>query len=205
MSDYQKPNGLTVVSPEQATSFLDATPIEKCFGVGKVTAARLRDMGVLISADLKRFSEEELRHFLGERGSMLYHYARGMDERPVQPPRVRKSVGKEETFQQDITDRNLMLHILERLAQQVEEHLAAGDRGKTITLKVKTSDFQLQTRSKTLPRRIQDAQAMLPQVRTLLSQLDLGQKSVRLLGVMLSNLGPRGTTEHDQAVTWTSL
>ena len=128
-SDYQKPNGLTVVSPEQVEAFLDATPIKKFFGVGKVTAARLRDMGVLTGADLKQCSEEELRRSLGERGSMLYHCARGVDERPVQPARVRKSVGKEETFQQDITDRDLMLHILERLAQQVEEHLAAGDRG----------------------------------------------------------------------------
>ncbi len=195
-----------MVSPEQARSFLDATPIEKFIGVGKVTAARLRDMGIVTGADLKRFGEEELRRFFGERGSMLYHYARGVDERPVQPARVRKSVGKEETFQQDITDRDLMLIILERLAQQVEEHLAElRIGGKTITLKVESSDFQFITRSKTLPRGIQDAQTMLPHVRTLLSQLDLGQKSVRLLGVTLSNLGPRGITEHDQVVTWTSL
>ncbi len=205
-SDYQKPNGLTVVSPEQVEAFLDATPIKKFFGVGKVTAARLRDMGVLTGADLKQCSEEELRRSLGERGSMLYHCARGVDERPVQPARVRKSVGKEETFQQDITDRNLMLTSLERLAQQVEEHLAElRIGGKTITLKVKTSDFQLITRSKTLPRSIQDAQEMLPHVRTLLSQLDLRQKPVRLLGVTLSNLDPWGTTEHDQVVLWTSL
>ncbi len=180
--------------------------IEKFIGVGKVTAARLRDMGIVTGADLKRLSEEALRHRFGKQGSQLYLYARGVDERPVQPARVRKSVGKEETFQQDITDRDLMLTILGRLAEQVEEHLAElRIGGKTITLKVKTSDFQLQTRSKTLPRSIQDAQAMLPHVRTLLSQLDLGQKAVRLLGITLSNLGPSGTTEHDQAVTWTSL
>ncbi len=205
-SDYRKPDGLTVVAPEQVGAFLDATPIEKFFGVGKVTATRLREMGVLTGADLKRLSEEELRRFLGERGNMLYHYVRGVDERPVQPERVRKSVGKEETFQQDITDRDLMLTILERLAQQVEAHLAElRIGGKTITLKVKTSDFQLITRSKTLPRSIQDTQAMLPHVRTLLSQLDLRQKPVRRLWVTLSNLDPWGTTEHDQVVLWTSL
>ncbi len=205
-SDYRKPDGLTVVSPEQVGAFLDGMAIEKFIGVGKVTAARLRDMGIVTGADLKRLSEEALRHRFGKQGSQLYLYARGVDERPVQPARVRKSVGKEETFQQDITDRDLMLTILGRLAEQVEEHLAElRIGGKTITLKVKTSDFQLQTRSKTLPRSIQDAQAMLPHVRTLLSQLDLGQKAVRLLGITLSNLGPSGTTEHDQAVTWTSL
>ncbi len=205
-SDHHKPDGLTVISREQAASFLDATAIEKFLGVGKVTAARLRDMGILTGADLKRLSEEELRLHFGKYGSQLYHYARGEDDRSVQSTRVRKSVGKEETFQQDLSDHDLMLAVLERLAQQVEDHLASlRIGGKTITLKVKTSDFQLITRSKTLARSIQDAQAMLPHLRTMLFQLDLRQKPVRLLGVMLSNLAPRSTTERDQMVIWTSL
>src|SRR5260221_4114711 len=115
-SDAHKPDGLTVISPEQAPAFLDALPIEKFFGVGKVTAAKLRESGIANGADLKRLGEERLRAFFGKQGSQLYHYVRGEDDRPVEPTRQRKSIGKEITFERDLMGRARMVDVLEQLA-----------------------------------------------------------------------------------------
>ncbi len=119
-SDAHKPDGLTIISPEQATAFLDALSIEKFFGVGKVTAAKLRELGIEHGADLKRLGEERLRALLGKHGSQLYRFVRGEDDRPVEPRRERKSVGKEVTFERDLVDRDRMEGVLEHLAGQVE-------------------------------------------------------------------------------------
>ncbi len=108
-SDAHKPDGLTVITPEQAPAFLDALPVEKFFGVGGVTAAALRERGVLTGADLRRMSEEQLRELLGSRGSLLYQHVRAEDERPVESVRERKSVGKELTLERDIADRGQMV------------------------------------------------------------------------------------------------
>ena len=115
-SDRNKPDGLTVITPLEASAFLEALPIEKFFGVGKVTAARLRTLGIQTGADLKRLGEGRLRELLGKHGAQLYHYACGEDNRPVEPVRVRKSVGKEVTLEHDIRDREQMERILEKLA-----------------------------------------------------------------------------------------
>src|SRR6266852_5220558 len=188
-SDANKPDGLTVISPEQATTFLDALPIEKFFGVGKVTAAKLRESGIAKGADLKRLGEERLRALFGKQGSQLYHYVRGEDDRPVEPTRERKSVGKEITFERDLVDRERMVEVLEQLAKQVEHRLVELDlRGRTLTLKVRWSDFQLNTRSVSRSRGFQDAQVMMPVLRTLLAHLDSRNRPVRLLGVSVSNL-----------------
>jgi DNA polymerase IV len=188
-SDYQKPDGLTVVAPEQAVSFLESIPIQKFLGVGKVTGAKLKELGISTGADLKRLSEEQLRTLFHERGSMLYAYVRGEDNRAVQPIHVRKSVGKEVTLQEDTADREQMVHILEHLAEQVAQRLKElGARGKTITLKVRWSNFQLITRSITVTTPMQDAPVMMQYLLPLLAKLDGGDKSVRLLGVSLSNL-----------------
>jgi len=205
-SDHQKPDGLTVIPPEQAASFLEAISIHKFFGVGKVTQAKLKNLGVLTGADLKRLSEEQLRALLGERGNLLYRYVHGEDDRPVQPTHIRKSIGKEVTLPEDIDDPGHMLHILEQLAEQVAQRLSElGLKGKTITLKLRWSDFRLITRSLTVPGGVEDATTMMGFVRSLLAQVDLTKQSVRLLGVALSNLIPTHEVEPRQAVTWTSL
>jgi DNA polymerase-4 len=205
-SDFQKPNGLTVVTPQHAAQFLDATPIRKFFGVGKVTEARLKALGIQTGADLKQVSEEQLRTLFGERGSMLYNYVRGEDHRPVLPTRLRKSIGKETTLETDSSDHEQIVRILQHLSKQVEKRLLElGLRGKTITLKIKWSDFQLITRSTTLPVAIQDAHTMMHHLLVLLEQLKSEQKLVRLLGVTLSNLVPEDAMDAQQIYTSRSL
>jgi len=205
-SDFQKPDGFTVVTPQQASQFLDATPIRKFFGVGKVTEARLNTLGIQTGADLKQVSEEQLRTLFGERGSMLYNYVRGQDHRPVLPTRTRKSVSKEITLQTDSADHEHMVHILQHLSEQVEKHLIElGIAGKTVTLKLKWSDFQLITRSTTVPTAIQDAHTIMQHLLILLTQLKSEQKPVRLLGVSLSNLVPEHAISPQQVYISRSL
>src|SRR6266704_3192399 len=205
-SDAHKPDGLTVISSEQAPAFLEMLPIDKFFGVGKVTAAKLRELGIENGADLKRLNEERLRALLGKQGSQLYCFVRGKDDRPVEPTRERKSVGKEVTFERDLVDRNRMEGVLEQLAGQLERRLVELDlAGRTLTLKVKWSDFQLITRSVSRPEGFQDTQTMLPVLRTLLAQLDGGNRPVRLLGVLVSNLLSRDEVQRTKQTTALTL
>jgi DNA polymerase IV len=202
-SDAHKPDGLTVIPPEEASAFLEALPIEKFFGVGKVTAAKLRELGIQTGADLKHLGEERLRNLFGKHGGQLYRYACGVDDRPVEPVRERKSVGKEVTLEHDIRDRSEMERILETLSLQVERRLAElGIAGKTLTLKVRWSTFELVTRAASRPQGFQAAQEMLPVLRTLLSGLAENKRAVRLLGVIVSGLiSPDETRRARQVVT----
>jgi DNA polymerase-4 len=188
-SDAHKPDGLTLITPEQAPAFLDALPVEKFFGVGRVTAAALRERGVLTGADLRRMGEEQLRALLGSRGSLLYQHVRAQDERPVEPVREQKSIGKEITLERDLADRGQMEVILANLSEQVERRLTDLELiARTLSLKVRWSDFQLITRSVSRAQGFRSAREMLPVLRTLLSQLGSEQRAVRLLGVSVSNL-----------------
>jgi DNA polymerase IV len=188
-SDTHKPDGLTVISQEEAPAFLEALPIEKFFGVGKVKAAKLRELGIQTGADLKHIGEERLRNLFGKHGGQLYRYSCGVDDRPVEPVRERKSVGKEVTLEHDIPDRSEMERILEKLALQVEHRLAElGIVGRTLTLKLRWSTFELVTRATSRPQGFQSAQEMFPVLRTLLSGLVDGKHTVRLLGVIVSGL-----------------
>jgi DNA polymerase-4 len=188
-SDAHKPDGLTIISQEEASAFLETLPIEKFFGVGKVTAAKLRELGIQTGADLKHMGEERLRDLFGKHGGQLYHYACGEDDRPVEPVRERKSVGKEVTLERDIRDRSEMERILETLALQVEHRLAElGIAGKTLTLKLRWSTFELVTRAVSRTHGFQSAQDMLPVLRRLLSELVDGRRAVRLLGIAVSGL-----------------
>jgi len=190
-SDAHKPDGLTLITPEQAPAFLDALPIDKFFGVGRVTAAALRERGILTGADLRRMGEEELRALLGSRGSLLYRHVRAEDERSVDSVRERKSVGKEITLERDLADRGQMEAILANLSEQVERRLTDLELvARTLSLKVRWSDFQLITRSVSRTQGFRSAREMVPVLRTLLSQLGSEKGAVRLLGVSVSNLMP---------------
>ena len=157
--------------------------------MGKVTAAQLRKQGIQSGADLRQVSEERLHALLGSRGSLLYQYVRAEDERPVEPIRERKSVGKETTLERDITDRGQMETILATLAKQVEQRLTDLDlSARTLSLKVRWSDFQLITRSVSRIQGFRSAREMLPVLCVLLSQVGDEQRAVRLLGVSVSNL-----------------
>ena len=188
-SDAHKPDGLTAISQDEAPAFLEALPIEKFFGVGKVTATRLRELGIQTGANLKHMGEDRLRALLGKHGGQLYRYACGIDDRPVEPVRELKSVGKEVTLERDIRDRREMERILETLALQVEHRLVElGIAGRTLTLKVRWSTFELVTRAISRPQGFRSAQEMLPVLHTLLSGLVDDRRAVRLLGVMVSGL-----------------
>jgi DNA polymerase-4 len=201
-SDAHKPDGLTVLSPEQAPAFLDTLPIDKFFGVGRVTAAKLKEFGIANGADLKRLGEERLHALFGKQGNQLYHYVHGEDNRPVEPTRQRKSVGKEITFEHDLVDQERMEKVLQQLARQVEHRLVELDlRGRTLTLKVRWSDFQLNTRSVSRSQGFQEAYAMLPVLCTLLDHLNSGNRPVRLLGVSVSNLLSRVEMQRALMVT----
>lgn len=205
-SDAHKPDGLTTISLQQAPAFLDALSIDRFLGVGKVTASKLRQAGIETGADLKRLGEDQLRALLGKHGRFLYHLACGEDDRPVEPARERKSVGKEVTFEHDLADRTRMEAILERLAGQVEQRLVELDlAGRTLTLKVKWSNFQLLTRSVSRAQGFQEAGEMMPVLRTLLSQLDGRNRPVRLLGVSMSNLLSKDEVRRVRQITALSL
>jgi DNA polymerase IV len=205
-SDVHKPDGLTIISKEEASAFLRALPIEKFFGVGKVTAARLRELGIQTGVDLKLMGEERLREVLGKHGGQLYRYACGIDDRPVEPVHERKSVGKEVTLERDIRALSEMERILEMLALHVEHRLAElGIAGRTLTLKVRWSTFELVTRAASRAQGFHSAQEMLPALRTLLSGLVDGKRAVRLLGVIVSNLLSPDEIRHARHIVTPSL
>ncbi len=205
-SDAHKPDGLKVISPEHAPAFLEALSIDKFFGVGKVTAGKLRKLGIENGADLKGLEEERLRALLGKQGRRLYRFVRGEDDQPVEPTRERKSVGKEVTLEHDIVDRGEMERILGQLAEQVERRLVElGVGGKTLTLKVRWSNFDFITRSISRPHGFGNAEDMLPVLHNLLSQLDGRNRGVRLLGVSVSNLLSRDKMWQTGKVTALSL
>jgi DNA polymerase-4 len=205
-SDRNKPDGLTIITPQEAPGFLEALPIEKFLGVGKVTASRLRTLGIQTGADFKRLGEERLRELLGKHGAQLYHYACGEDDRSVEPVRVRKSIGKEVTLEHDIRDRSEMERILEKLATQVERRLIElGLAGRTLTLKVRWSNFDLVTRAISRAQGFQQAEEMLPVLYSLLSRLIDGKQSIRLLGVIVSSLFSQDEMQRERQVITPSL
>ena len=187
-SDYRKPDGLTVVTPEEADLFIDYLPIGKFFGVGKVTEAKMLNIGIRTGGDLKRFEKQELIRIFGKAGEYFYDIAHGLDDRPVCAERIRKSIGKEITLYEDTDDYSHILEILANIADKLEILLTRRQiKGKTVTLKVKYFDFISITRSATLPKPVLDATAIMEQVKLLLTATEAGRKKIRLLGISISN------------------
>ena len=202
-SDINKPNGQKTIPPEEVADFLLSLEIRKFYGVGKVTAEKMHNLGIFTGADLKKQSLEFLTDHFGKSGAHYYEVVRGIHLSPVKPERVPKSVGAERTFSENLSSEVFMLERLERIARELESRLSAGKRaGKTITLKIKYSDFRLQTRSKTLPHYIATKSLILEVARELLYQEPL-QNSVRLLGISLSNLNTEAkkTESKDDSVS----
>lgn len=188
-SDMQKPDGLTVVTPEQAQSVIDSLPVRRFHGIGRVTEQNMQSRGIFTGADLKQRSQEELANLFGKTGDYYYHIARGIDLRPVVPNRLRKSIGKEITLKEDIADRGQMLTILGELAEKVDALLQSKETsGATLTLKVKYADFQIRTRSTTRDVPITSAEEILLLAEKLLDKSVVGAQAVRLLGLTISGL-----------------
>lgn len=187
-SDINKPNGQKTVNPEEVIPFLENLDIRKFYGVGKVTAEKMYKLGIFTGKDLKSKSIEFLAENFGKSGPYYYHVVRGIHNSEVKPHRIPKSVGAERTFNENLSSEVFMLERLEHIAQELERRLTKSKvAGKTITLKIKYSDFTLNTRSKTMPYFIADKDLILETAKDLLYQEEL-QNSVRLLGISLSNL-----------------
>lgn len=187
-SDINKPNGQKTINPEEVQEFLEKLQIRKFHGVGKVTAEKMYQLGIFKGADLKQKSEEFLTEHFGKSGVHYYNVVRGIHLSEVKPNRIRKSLGAERTFDENISSEIFMLERLSNIAEEIERRLKKSNvAGKTITLKIKYSDFSLHTRSKTLPYFISSRDLVLETAKELLFQEKM-KNSVRLLGISLSNL-----------------
>lgn len=187
-SDYNKPNGQKTVNPDEVLSFLENLAIGKFYGVGKVTEEKMYQLGIFTGADLKLKSIEYLSEHFGKSGAYYYYVVRGIHNSEVKPDRTVKSVGTEHTFNENLSSEIFMEEKLEIIANELERRLKKKKiAGKTITLKIKYSDFTVQTRSKTLPYFIADKSLIMETVRELLYQETL-KDSVRLLGISLASL-----------------
>lgn len=188
-SDMDKPDGLTVVTPENVRAFLDPLLIEKMWGVGKVTRETLGRLGARTFGDLSRMPVRVLERRFGKQGLMMHQLSQGLDERPVVPQREIKSVGHEETFARDIKEieeaRREILALANRVARRMRRK---GMRGKTVTLKVKYGDFVQITRSTTLPHATDDGLEIFSNASRLLLSTEAGKRPIRLLGISLSQL-----------------
>lgn len=187
-SDFNKPNGQKTVNPDEVQPFLEFLEIRKFYGIGKVTTERMYQLGIFTGKDLKERSLEFLEKHFGKSGTHYYYTVRGIHNSPVKPNRISKSVGAERTFNQNISSEIFMVERLESIANELERRLQKHKiAGKTVTLKIKYSDFTQQTRSKTLPYFISDKALLLETAQELLYQEKL-KESVRLLGISLTNL-----------------
>ena len=187
-SDINKPNGQKTVPPEEVLEFLEALDIRKFYGVGKVTAEKMYRLGIFSGKDLKSKTEEYLSEHFGKSGRHFYNVVRGIHHSEVKPHRTRKSLGAERTFNENISSEIFMLEKLQNIAEEIERRLKKSDvAGKTITLKIKYSDFTQQTRSKTISYYISSKELILEIAKELLFQEKM-KNSVRLLGISLSNL-----------------
>jgi len=188
-SDMDKPNGRSVILPQQALSFLDDLPVGKFFGVGKVTESKMQGIGITHGRHLRRFTREDLMHHFGKNGIFYYNIVRGIDDRPVRPNRVRKSIGSETTLQKDTRDTKEIAQLLSTIAWKLADILIQKDcSGSTITLKVRYNDFTTITRSITLHTAICSATDILLQATKLQQATAIGHRPVRLLGITISKL-----------------
>jgi DNA polymerase-4 len=187
-SDVNKPNGQKTVSPDEVIPFLEQLPIRKFYGVGKVTAEKMYQLGIFTGLDLKNKPIEFLEKHFGKSGTYYFYVVRGIHNSEVKPNRITKSVAAEHTFDENLTSEIFMQERLETIAAELDRRLKKHKiAGKTVTLKIKYSDFTQQTRSKTLPYFISDKSLLFDTVKELLFQERM-KDSVRLLGISLSNL-----------------
>lgn len=192
-SDVNKPNGMKVITRQDAPSFIAALPVRDFHGVGKKTAARMEKMGFLRGADLVALSELEMAQRFGKMGRRLYRIVNNLDNRPVNPKRDRKSVGAERTYPEDVANRAVMRDKLDWLAEKIYAHLKKHDNfGRTLTLKMKTPEFVIHSRSRSFGGEIRTLAAIKEAAYQLLDENIEEVPVVRLLGLSVSNLEREG-------------
>jgi len=188
-SDYRKPDGLTVITPERGPEFVASLPVARFHGVGPVTARKMEGLGILTGADLRDWSLPALEAQFGSAGAWYHRICRGIDEREVRPDRPYKSVSAERTFDEDLVDPRRLSDELERIAGYAWDRVRRADvTGRTVTLKVKFGDFTIITRSKSFSAPVPDVAAFATAGQALLAALHPLPKGIRLLGLGLHNL-----------------
>jgi DNA polymerase-4 len=201
-SAWQKPDGLTVIAPERVEQFLQRLPVDALWGVGPVTAQRLRDRGIERLVDVRATAPAVLREAVGGNVDWLRQLAEGIDERPVVPNRSAKSSGTENTFSEDLTDLSQIRAEVEEMARGCAAWLERrGLTCRTVTLKVRYSDFTTITRSHSRTPATRDPEDIVTRAVALLERTDAGGRPVRLLGVSVHNLvDPAAGTEVEAAL-----
>lgn len=188
-SDRNKPDGLFAIFPEQVNEFIAALPVRLFYGVGRVTAAKMEALNIKTGKDLKQHTVDELIDLFGKAGIYYYHAVRGRDDRQVVVNRTRKSIGSEKTFQSDLWNKEQAIMEANAQARNVAQTLVErGLSARTVTLKVKYSDFNQITRSHTFAHPLSGFREMLMSISTLIEKTEIGSRPVRLLGVSVSNL-----------------
>lgn len=188
-SDIKKPDGLFLITPEDAEKFIDDLNVEKFFGIGKVTAEKMHKLGIHKGCDLKNWDLPSLIRNFGKAGKFYFDIVRGVDDRPVEPESERKSVGTELTYEKDLTSRFEIITELYKVEKELMERLKHTETtGRTVTVKIKFSDFRQITRSKTLQNYIRDFETLHREVTEIRKSLKLEGSKIRLLGVTVSNL-----------------
>lgn len=200
-SGIRKPNGMYLIPPDKAEAFMETLPIEDFYGVGEVTAKKMYQLGIRNGADLKSWTERALLEKFGKAGSWYYLIARAQDDRQVCPNRVRKSVGAEESFAEDLKDRGEMIVQLEMIAKTLMRRIEKKGGGRTLTLKVKYANYQQVTRSRTVLDTIAEFDQIMRIANELLDTTEAEERNVRLLGLTLSNLDSE--KENDEYVQLT--
>lgn len=195
-SDINKPNGIKVIIPEEALDFIERLPIEKFHGIGRVTAEKMRRLGIQNGGDLKEWSEVDLVQRFGKVGRHYYRIVRAEDDREVNPHRIRKSIGAERTFREDLTELNDMKEKLTYLSGVVFEYMQKSENfGRTVTVKIKSADFRISSRSKTFGTEVTTLDDLVAITHELLGNNQEELDKVRLLGVAVSNLQKENQTE----------
>ena len=207
-SDWRKPDGLTVVHPDKALGFIDQLQVNRIWGVGHKTAEHMHRMGIFTGADLRRVSLQHMEQEFGKMGRVFYDFARGIDERPVIAVWERKSVSCEQTFEEDIFSKAAvtieLYHMVEELLRRLEK---SGFEGRTLTLKVKFSDFRQITRSLTTPSVFRTKEEILPLAKRLMQEVDYGPaNAIRLLGLgVFHAAGDLAVEDVSEAPQWQEL
>lgn len=194
-SDIKKPGGITIVTPAQVSAFMQDLEVRKIFGVGPVTEKRLHHLGIIKCSDLWSISPAKLERDLGSFAHWIHAAAQGLDSREVETQWERKSMGREATFERDVSDLDVIIEELRALANTVAENLAEENlAGRTVVLKVKYSDFQQVTRSRSLALHINDAHTIYHCAHALLTEkTEVGRRKIRLVGISVSNLSVQET------------
>jgi DNA polymerase-4 len=198
-SDFNKPNGITVITQDMADEFIDNLPIRKFMGVGKVTEKRMKEFGIETGYDLKKYSRDELHRMFGKSGIYFYNMAHKIDTREVHLYRSRRSIGSERTLHEDTDDIEEILehfeHIAERLTSRMRKY---NIKGRTITVKLKYHNFRRTSRSLTAKEAMDDPEVIMSIVKRMIPKTEVGKKKIRLVGISITNLSSQSEKRYEQ-------